>query len=260
MARRVSLAAKRNEIGTVLDSADAIADLETEEGPFSATVLGSRAALAHAQGIAGDFDASIAGFDVVAGRYAQMGGGMAFWVHQTGVNAAIMEIRAGRPERAQARLELACPAMAAARSETQTNVLLCSLALLRARAQQGETVDLDAAFELLGMVEGRYDASRIPVQQGRVAVTEIAVTQGEAARAEALLSATFTVPALEAQMAWLNAETETDSARAVAKYESVCAIASPTVRPDLCLRALDKLAERSLTIDVEARKRDFLSR
>lgn len=260
VARRVSLAAKRNELGVVLESADAIADLETERGPFSGSVLTARSALAHAQGVAGDFDASIAGFDGVAGRYAQMGDGMRFWVHQIGVNAAIMEIRAGRAEQAQARLELACPAMAAERSETQTNVLLCSLALLRARAQRGDVVDLNAAFELLGTVEGRYDASRIPVQQGRVAVAEIAVTQGEVDRAEPLLSATFTVPALQAQIAWLNAETETDPARAVAKYESVCAIASPTLRPDLCLRALDKLAERSLTIDVDARKRDFLNR
>ncbi len=258
--RRVSLAAKRNKLSIVLDSADAIADLEEEEGPFSGPVLAARSALAHAQGLAGQFDASIAGFDTVAGRYAQMGEGMAFWVHQLAVNAAVMEIRAERPARARARLETACPAMALTRSETQTNVLLCSLALMRAQALTGAPIEMDAVLETLGTIEGRYAGTRPAVQQAKVAAAEIAVTVQATDEAVELLSAAITVPSLEAEMAWLRARTEQDPGRAVAKFEAVCSVASPTLRPDLCLRALEELGTRSLTIDVEARKRAFLAR
>lgn len=260
VARRVSLAAKRNDLALVLDSMDAIAQLELDRGAFSGSVLAARSALAHAQGLAGQFEASVAGFETVADRYAQMGDGAAFWVHQTGVNAAEMELRAERPEAALARLETACPAMASLRSETQTNVLLCSLSLMRAQALAGAPVELEGALEKLGTVEARYDETRFPTQQARVAAAEIAITLRETEPLAELLSATITIPSLQAEMAWLQARAEQDPARAVAKYEAVCSIASPTLRPDLCLRALEELGTRSLTIDVEARKRAFLAR
>lgn len=260
IARRVSLAAKRNDLALVLDSVDAVAQLELDRGAFSGSILAARSALAHAQGLAGQFDASIAGFEIVADRYAQMGPDTAFWVHQNGVNAAQMELRAERPEAAQARLEMACPAMALLRSETHTNVLLCSLSLMRAQALLGAPINLEGALEILGTIEARYDATRLPTQQARVAAAEIAITLQERGQLDELLSAKVTIPSLEAEMAWLQARAEMDPARAVAKYEAVCSIASPALRPDLCLRALEKLGTRSLTIDVEARKQEFLAR
>ncbi len=260
VANRVSLAAKRNDLGLVLDSADAIAQLEREEGEFSGSVLTARSALAHAQGLAGQFDASIDGFDTVADRYAQMGDDMVFWVHQSAVNAAQMELRAERPQAAQARLEVACPAMASLRDSTHTNVLLCSLSLLRAQALSGAPVELDAALEIVGTIEARYDDTRLPTQEARVAAAEIAMTLQETDRVAELVAARITIPSLEAEMAWLRARAELDPARAVAKYEAVCSVASPTLRPDLCLRALEQLETRSLTIDVQARKRAFLAR
>lgn len=260
VARRVSLAAKRNDLALVLDSVDAIAQLELDRGAFSGSVLAARSALAHAQGLAAQFDASIAGFELVADRYAQMGDGMAFWVHQSAVNAAEMELRAERPKAARARLEMACPAMALLRSEMHTNVLLCSLSLMRAQALLGAPIELEGALEILGTVEARHEGTRLPTQQARVAAAEIAITLQATEQLAELLSPTITIPSLEAEMAWLQARAELDPARAVAKYEAVCSIASPTLRPDLCLRALERLGTRSLTIDVEARKRAFLAR
>jgi hypothetical protein len=93
-----------------------------------------------------------------------------------------------------------------------------------------------------------------------VAAAEIAIALDETEQVAELVAARITIPSLEAEMAWLRARAELDPARAVAKYEVVCSIASPTLRPDLCLRALEQLGTRSLTIDVQARKRAFLAR
>ncbi len=249
LAQRISVAAKNNDYPKTLELAAQLPVLEDAVGPYALPVLISRSALAHAHGIAGRFEPSIAGFDRVADRYAQMGHTMGFWAQQTRVNAAEMELRAGHPQRALNRLQAACPAMAAAVSETHGNVLLCSLITLQAQTHLGAPVDLAQAEEILGTLEARFDSTRFVVQQARGIVADIGVALGESGRVRALLDVTVPVPALEAELAWLRAQAEPQSSRAVAKYEAVCEVTSQTLRPDLCWRALKKIRALSVTID-----------
>lgn len=212
-ARRVSLAAKRGQFEDVLASRDELEALEAFRGAYDRSVLSGRGALAYAESVAGDPDRAITEFETLAERSRQMGPDMAFWVHQNGVNAAVVELRERRFESAVRRLDLACDGMAAARSPDHTNVLLCRLHVAWGRAGAGERIDMDDVLEALGKIEARYDRTRMPVQEGIVAAAAAGVLSDNADSVAELLEAELVHPAFAQLLASLREEVNAGGSR-----------------------------------------------